>query len=477
MITIAKIFLSASHNFIAVFSALLLLCNTYAKAQNSDKMKKKILFVVTSHDEKGNTGEKTGFYLSEVAHPWNVLMNSGYEIDFVSPKGGKAPVDGLNLGDSVNKKFWEDSKYRKKVENTFKPSEINPENYAAIHFAGGHGAMWDFPENEELANIAAKIYEKNGIVSAVCHGPAGIVNSKLSNGKYLVDGKKVNAFTNEEEVAVKLDKVVPFLLENKLIERGATFEKSGLWQSHVVTDQRLITGQNPQSAQAVGETMLEQLKQQEIVGKITRFEVKKEYQDQFQKVVSEYVKSSLSKEGNIMSEAYYEKEKPSVLWLIERWKNVSELENFNNDSQAKKINSLAKKALAQPIKTIDVKDLEPISKEQWRRTSKKEDNQLTIMLFVDAKAGTQQTFKDTYHVAMPQFRSEQGVVTYQLSQFENDPTQFVTFEKFRGDDAFQYHLKFPPIQPVIDYLNTSIKEQPFQKGLHNLIEFAPLIRE
>ena len=477
MITIAKIFLSASHNFIAVFSAFLLLFSTYAKAQNSDKMKKKILFVVTSHDEKGNTGEKTGFYLSEVAHPWNVLMNSGYEIDFVSPKGGKAPVDGLNLGDAVNKKFWEDAKYRKKVENTFKPSEINPENYAAIHFAGGHGAMWDFADNTELATIAAKIYEKNGIVSAVCHGPAGLVNIKLSNGKYLVDGKKVNAFTNEEEVAVKLNNVVPFLLEDKLKERGAKFEKSGLWQSHVVTDQRLITGQNPQSAQALGEAILEQLKVQQITGKLTRFEVKKEFQDQLQKALSKYVNSSISKEGNIMSEAYYEKEKPSVLWLIERWKDKNELDNFSNSSEAKAVSSLAKKALIEPIKTIEIKDLEPISKDEWRKTTKKEDNQLTIMLFVDSKSGTQQTFKDTYHVAMPQFRSEPGVVTYQLSQLESDPTQFVTYEKFRGDDAFQYHLKFPPIQPVIDYLNTNIKEQPFQKGLHNLIEFAPLTRE
>jgi quinol monooxygenase YgiN len=99
------------------------------------------------------------------------------------------------------------------------------------------------------------------------------------------------------------------------------------------------------------------------------------------------------------------------------------------------------------------------------------------MLFVDAKPGTQQNFRDTYHIAMPQFRSEPGVVTYQLSEIDGDGTHFVTFEKFRSPDAFQYHLNFPPIQPVIDYLNTSIQEQPFQKGLHTLIEFAPMTRE
>lgn len=220
---------------------------------------KKVLFVVTSHDKKGDTGEATGYYLGEVSHPWEVLHQAGYEIDFVSPKGGKAPVDGFNLEDEVNKTFWENDKYRTKIENTMKPSEVNPAEYAAIFYAGGHGAMWDFADNKELALLAQKIYENNGIVSAVCHGPAGLVNIKLNNGKYLVDGKKINAFTNEEEEAVNLTKVVPFLLENKLKEHGAIFEKSGLWQVHVVTDQRVITGQNPQSAKSVGEAIVVEL--------------------------------------------------------------------------------------------------------------------------------------------------------------------------------------------------------------------------
>ena len=139
------------------------------------------------------------------------------------------------------------------------PSEVKPEEYSAIYYAGGHGTMWDFPDNIELAKIASKIYENNGIVSAVCHGPVGFVIIKLSNGKYLVDGKKINSFTNEEEVAIGLEKIVPFMLETKLIERGAKFEKSGLWQKHVTTDQRVITGQNPQSAQGVGEAILVEL--------------------------------------------------------------------------------------------------------------------------------------------------------------------------------------------------------------------------
>lgn len=230
-----------------------------AQVKNGKIMKKKILFVVTSHDKKGSTGEPTGYYLSEVSHPWDVLREAGYEIDFVSPKGGKAPVDGFNLEDAVNKKFWNDEAYRYKAEHTLKPSEVKPGDYVAIHYAGGHGAMWDLADNAEIAAIATKIYEQNGAVSAVCHGPAGLVNIKLSNGKYLVDGKKVAGFTNEEEAAVKLEKVVPFLLEDKLKERGAHYEKAGLWQEYAVTDQRLVTGQNPQSAHAVGVALLKVL--------------------------------------------------------------------------------------------------------------------------------------------------------------------------------------------------------------------------
>lgn len=233
--------------------------HTTAQTKQANTMKKKILFVVTSHDKKGDTGAATGFYLSEVSHPWDVLTQAGYEIDFVSPKGGKAPVDGFDLTDPINKKFWDNTEYHHKVNNTMKPSEVNPNDYVAIHFAGGHGAMWDLADNTEIAAIATKIYENNGVISAVCHGPAGLVNIKLNNGKYLVDGKKVNAFTNEEETAVKLEKVVPFPLETQLIARGAKFEKSGLWQQHVAIDDRLITGQNPQSAHAVGEAVAKEL--------------------------------------------------------------------------------------------------------------------------------------------------------------------------------------------------------------------------
>jgi putative intracellular protease/amidase len=258
-----NIFTTLLAKFMVIASCTIALGVSQATAQTvkTTKMKKKILFVLTSHGVKGNTGQPTGYYLGEVSHPWEVLHDAGYEIDFVSPKGGNPPVDGFNLDDATNKKLWENEVYRKKIENTMKPSEVKTDEYIAIFYAGGHGTMWDFADNTELALIAQKIYENNqGIVGAVCHGPSGLVNIKLSNGKYLVDGKRINAFTNEEEIAVKLENVVPFMLEAKLIERGAIFEKSGLWQSHVTTDQRVVTGQNPQSAKGVGEAILAELK-------------------------------------------------------------------------------------------------------------------------------------------------------------------------------------------------------------------------
>lgn len=446
-------------------------------AKTPDKMKSKVLFVVTSQQKMDRTGEPTGFHFSEVTHPWDVLVSAGYEIDFVSPKGGKAPVVAFDLTDAINKKFWDDKTYRNKVENTRRPSEINPSDYVAVHFAGGHGTMWDFPENETIARIAADIYQKNGVVSAVCHGPAGLINIKLSSGKYLVSGKKVNAFSNEEEHEINLDQVVPFLLETELIKRGAIFEKSAPWQVHVVTDQRLITGQNPQSAIAVGEAVLEQLNVLKVIGKLTRYAVKPSHQENFRSALSNYVSQALAADGNIQAEAYYEQDSQSVLWLIERWKNRNELERFGKSMPSRDIVALESGSLSSTLETYWMADLEPLSKQQWRRAARAEDHPLTVMLFVDSMEGTQDEFKATYHLAMPPFRSQPGVVTYQLSQVLGDATKFVTYEKFRSQDAFQQHLHFPPIKPVVDYLQTSIKRQPFQTGLHTLVEFAPLTRE
>lgn len=215
----------------------------------------KVLFVLTSHDKKGKTGDKTGFYLSEASHAWKVLTDNRHEIDFVSPQGGEPPVEGLDLDDEVNKAFWEDEDYRAKLKNTQTPEEVDVSDYIAIYFVGGHGTMWDFPDNEKLAEITAQIYEKGGFVSGVCHGPSGLVNVQLSDGNYLVDGKEISAFTNQEEREVGLDEVVPFLLEDKLLERGATIRKTKKFGEMISAHDRLITGQNPASAKKVGQAL------------------------------------------------------------------------------------------------------------------------------------------------------------------------------------------------------------------------------
>jgi quinol monooxygenase YgiN/pimeloyl-ACP methyl ester carboxylesterase len=214
-----------------------------------------------------------------------------------------------------------------------------------------------------------------------------------------------------------------------------------------------------------------------VVARLIRYEVQPELQAAFRQAVSDYVFHSLKSETNVLSEAYHEQADTTVLWVIERWSNKDELDKASKSSRFKAIESLSRSSLKQPAKMIYVKDLEPLSKQQWRNVAKKQDQPLTIMLFVDAKPGTENNFQEVYHTAMPKFRSEPGVINYQLSQLEEDSTQFVTYEKFRNEDAFQYHLNFPPIQPVIDYLNTSIKKQPFETGLHRLIEFAPVIRQ
>jgi len=220
----------------------------------------KTLFVLTSHSVKGATGKPTGWYLSEASHPWKALKDAGVAVDFVSPKGGEAPVDGFDLSDPLNRGFWEDPVVQAKLKRTLRPDEVRPAEYQAIHFVGGHGTMWDFPDDAGLAGIASAIYAQGGIVAAVCHGPAGLVNVKRADGTFLVDGKRVACFTNEEETKVGLNEVVPFLLADKLRERGSIPVAAAPWSDNVIVDGRLMTGQNPQSAGSLGKKLAEALR-------------------------------------------------------------------------------------------------------------------------------------------------------------------------------------------------------------------------
>jgi len=222
----------------------------------------KILLVVTNHHELGETGNETGYFLSEVAHPWKVFTDAGFEVVFASPDGGFAPMDpkSFDLGDSVNRSFWETLDAVEGVASTHPLSEINPVEYAAIFFAGGHGTMWDFPADPEIDRVTRGIYENGGTVGAVCHGPAALVDVQLSDGSYLVDGRKVGGFTNAEEEAVGLTQAVPFLLETRLEERGGQFVGGNNFEENVVVDGRIVTGQNPASAEKTAEEIVAILK-------------------------------------------------------------------------------------------------------------------------------------------------------------------------------------------------------------------------
>lgn len=221
----------------------------------------------------------------------------------------------------------------------------------------------------------------------------------------------------------------------------------------------------------------EKLAGSETIGRLTRYQVKPEARETLRHALSNYVAQALTEKHNLQAEAYQERDDASVLWLIERWQSRNELEHFQHAASFRAIAALKGTVLEQEPVTHYVKDLEPLAKQQWRRAPRLDDQPITIMLFVDSKAGTQDEFKTIYHAAMPALRGQPGVVTYQLSQIENESAKFVTFEKFRSDAAFAAHLEFPATKTIVDYLLTKSERQPFQQGLHTLIEFAPLTRD
>jgi putative intracellular protease/amidase len=217
----------------------------------------RILLALTSHEKLGDTGRTTGFYVPEAAHPFHIFTSSGYEVDFVSVQGGDPPRDGVKPDDAEVATFLREQGAR--LAGTLAPGQLDAAAYSAIFYVGGHGTMWDFPESEDLASLAAAIYDHGGVVGAVCHGPAGLVNLRLGTGAYLVDGKRLTSFTNDEETAVGLIDTVPFALESKLVERGAQFIKAANFAENAVADGRLVTGQNPASAAKTAELVVQVL--------------------------------------------------------------------------------------------------------------------------------------------------------------------------------------------------------------------------
>ncbi|WP_282936336.1 type 1 glutamine amidotransferase domain-containing protein [Paenibacillus sp. RC67] len=218
-------------------------------------MGKQILMVVTSHTDM-QEGKKTGIWLSEFAEAYLAFQEYGYEITVASPKGGTAPIDPSSVGDQTPQEISDAAKH---LENTKKLDDVTEEGFQVIFLPGGHGTMFDLPENKKLQQLLREFYEAGKTVAAVCHGPAGLVGATLSNGQPLIAGKRVNAFTDREEAATGLGSYLPFLLESKIRDLGAIFVAAPNWNTHVEVDGNLITGQNPQSTLAVTKAVLSKL--------------------------------------------------------------------------------------------------------------------------------------------------------------------------------------------------------------------------
>lgn len=224
----------------------------------------KVLMVLTSHDQLGDTGNKTGFWLEEFAAPYYVFKDAGAQITLASPKGGQPPIDpssddeGSQTDDT--RRFKADEAANKHLANTEKLSTVDAADFDAIFYPGGHGPLWDLAEDADSKQLIETFYTAGKPVGAVCHAPAVFRHTVRADGKPLVSGLRVTGFTNTEEEAVGLTNVVPFLVEDMLKENGGTYEKDADWASFVLRDGNLVTGQNPASSAAAANELLALLK-------------------------------------------------------------------------------------------------------------------------------------------------------------------------------------------------------------------------
>ncbi|VVO79804.1 Molecular chaperone Hsp31 and glyoxalase 3 [Pseudomonas fluorescens] len=224
----------------------------------------KILMVLTSHDQLGDTGKKTGFWLEEFAAPYYVFKDAGAQLTLVSPKGGQPPLDPKSdepdAQTAATERFRKDSAAQSALASTALLSSVRAEDYDAVFYPGGHGPLWDLAEDPNSIALIEALHQAGKPVAAVCHAPGVFRHVKDANGQPLVKGKRVTGFTNTEEDAVQLTNVVPFLVEDMLKEKGGLYSKGADWASYVVTDGLLLTGQNPASSEGAAEALLAALK-------------------------------------------------------------------------------------------------------------------------------------------------------------------------------------------------------------------------
>lgn len=225
---------------------------------------KKILVIVTNTSKYDTIERPTGLWLGEAVHFVDVMEKAGFEIDYASPQGGYTPIDPHSLTKEMMTEldwnYYQNHEFMNKLGNTLAIKDVNPEDYSTIYYTGGHGVVWDFPNDTKLQEVAAKIYANGGIISSVCHGVAGLLNIKDADGNILIAGKKITGFSNSEEQAVQLDKFVPFSTEDEVVNRKANYVKANDWEAFAVTDSNFVTGQNPASGAAVATQVIQLLK-------------------------------------------------------------------------------------------------------------------------------------------------------------------------------------------------------------------------
>lgn len=226
----------------------------------------KILMVLTSHDRLGDTGKKTGFWLEEFAAPYYAFTDAGAQVTLASPLGGQPPLDPKSdepgAQTAATKRFRGDRAAQESLAGTMKLASVRAGDYDALFYPGGHGPLWDLAEDKDSIALIESTYAAGKPVALVCHAPGALRHVKAGDGSPLVQNKRVTGFTNTEEEAAGLTKVVPFLVEDMLKERGGRYSKAADWQPYAVSDGNLITGQNPASSEPVAKALLEQLRQQ-----------------------------------------------------------------------------------------------------------------------------------------------------------------------------------------------------------------------
>ncbi|MDX1801788.1 MAG: type 1 glutamine amidotransferase domain-containing protein [Marinobacter sp.] len=223
----------------------------------------KILMVLTSHDQMGDTGHKTGFWLEEFTSPYYVFRDAGADITLASPKGGQPPVDPNSEAEGAltesTKRFSEDAHGKEALASTKKLADVDMNDFDAIFYPGGHGPLWDLAEDKTSIALIKKAWESDKVVGAVCHAPAVFRHVEIKPGQNIVGGRKVTGFTNSEEEAVQLTKIVPFLVEDMLKENAGDYSRGDDWAPHIVVDGKLITGQNPASSEGAAKAVVQAL--------------------------------------------------------------------------------------------------------------------------------------------------------------------------------------------------------------------------